>query len=465
MYSFPKDQLPAIQRILKDYRGIPSPIPGEILLSKEEVDQLQGAYQVGSRGKSEYDGVVLATVQAGNDPLVTAGGEPDLKVISWDGNFPQDKFVALVRQIVMPAMPKKRIVISVPHGKAKPMVVKEEKFSIHLWSSPCEANGNEYKVPKQAWGNNICQDSNGLGIPTAYDLDPIYAPEGLVASVNECNLYVHFDLMEWGDEKSFVVAKRLLQEAVSVLSLRGDFASNVKAHKENYIRLAKVRADQEKQEIIERIEQIKAKIEDSRRTLLQLAPKLQQELNLLTMFDTGSDELASKLSREWDNILRVPRVTKVVCSADALRVHTDTIYVKNKSKFFKIGKFAISITRDGKVRFVNLDGRVVAYNGMKMQAPHVFPDGAACWGNLEATITELFERQEYAAIVQMAIAFLSTANTSDPAGSYLTRWPEVTEAEATKISKKAEPEKKGPNDGKARSGRGKATAGVATPAN
>lgn len=90
-----------------------------------------------------------------------------------------------------------------------------------------------------------------------------------------------------------------------------------------------------------------------------------------------------------------------------------------------IGRMRISIDmRGGSVIFRNLDDLTHGFEG-DMQAPHVFHSGHACPGNFAEMQVDLMQRYDWVTLIQMAIAFIETANTNDAAGKYVHRWPFV----------------------------------------
>lgn len=91
----------------------------------------------------------------------------------------------------------------------------------------------------------------------------------------------------------------------------------------------------------------------------------------------------------------------------------------------EIGKFRIEIYTNGNrggIRWFNLTRKVDALNGAQMH-PHIWKDGSACLGNIEEMVPRLIGSNEYAYLIQVAIEFVESVNTADPAGRFINNWP------------------------------------------
>jgi hypothetical protein len=77
------------------------------------------------------------------------------------------------------------------------------------------------------------------------------------------------------------------------------------------------------------------------------------------------------------------------------------------------------------VRMFNLDRLVSGYKAEGMQAPHVFPDGHGCLGNIEGILPQLMARMDVPTMLQTILAYLGSVNTEDAAGRHVDKWPLV----------------------------------------
>jgi len=132
-----------------------------------------------------------------------------------------------------------------------------------------------------------------------------------------------------------------------------------------------------------------------------------------------------KFGNEFDGLLRVPKVHRVVVVDYRVEVYTDTIYCRDpRTKILhELGKFRICVdVFGGDVKWFNLTRRI---NGHKknMHAPHVFDEGEACLGSAAETLAELLSNFEISATVMYAIQFLESVNVDDDSGRHVDRWP------------------------------------------
>jgi hypothetical protein len=95
--------------------------------------------------------------------------------------------------------------------------------------------------------------------------------------------------------------------------------------------------------------------------------------------------------------------------------------------YHRIGIMKVSLNiEDGGVTFLNQDQRVDAYSS-GMNAPHVFDSGRPCMGNFSEMMADLVMKQDWYTAVELCISFIETANTDDPAGRHVHKWPVVAD--------------------------------------
>lgn len=155
------------------------------------------------------------------------------------------------------------------------------------------------------------------------------------------------------------------------------------------------------------------------------------------------DKAKEKFAKEFDALVAMPKVTRVMVNEQLIEVHTDTLYCTDpRSKVeHEIGKMRIVINYEkGSLLIFNKTRQVGSHH-----APHVFSGGSLCAGNIEGTLRELFKSYEYAAIAQVAIQFVESVNVNDGAGQNIDHWPEAKrnkKVEATdKPKKRGRPKK------------------------
>jgi len=141
-----------------------------------------------------------------------------------------------------------------------------------------------------------------------------------------------------------------------------------------------------------------------------------------------SDKPSVGYGLEFDKIVRHSKVKAVRFEDGFFHVLTDDLFIDNQrdGTFHHLGRFDISLSAGGGLKFVNLTQTIEGYSP-NMHAPHVFEGGSACYGNLEEIIPSLIAAGEYASIIFMGIAFLESVDTQDAAGRYVNRWPVVSQ--------------------------------------
>lgn len=94
----------------------------------------------------------------------------------------------------------------------------------------------------------------------------------------------------------------------------------------------------------------------------------------------------------------------------------------------QLGAFEIHLPLAGTaIKILNKDGPVHLGESHYMTAPHVNASGYPCLGNYQDVFAELLQERQFAAAVQMAIAFLESVNVSDPWGRNINRFPIASE--------------------------------------
>lgn len=123
--------------------------------------------------------------------------------------------------------------------------------------------------------------------------------------------------------------------------------------------------------------------------------------------------------------MAVPRSTRLVFDTRELIAQDE-----RTGAYHLVGKMRIDIDMgSGAVKFSNLDRRVDAMN-QGMQAAHIYSDGRPCLGSFADTIPEFVARADWVGFIEAAIQFVESANTRDPAGKYVCRWPFVADPTA-----------------------------------
>ncbi len=170
----------------------------------------------------------------------------------------------------------------------------------------------------------------------------------------------------------------------------------------------------------------------------KLAQRLEENILLMDEEKLASEE-NERCFKMFEDVLSIPQVSAVKVSDDLVHVYTKNIYVKHEKKgtWHDVGTFHIQIGMYGSkydssrtVKIFNTKHQIHAFED-QMQAPHVFGDGHLCHGNIVGAMIDAYKRRDLFQMTTMLIMFLQNANLDDVAGSYLTRWPQVSEEIAT----------------------------------
>ena len=420
--------------------------------------------EVISKDPTEYDGVKLVILNPKIETVAVSSVSPassfSAKIVSWNGDYNKENCKKAVNEILVPVL-KTNVNIVVPHGNMNKPANKE--FTIHFWSSPenTSEGAERVKASTKMWGFELpCKDpGENLCFPELESgFSIMQSPEGdYVACMDKHNLYIFSDLCHTGHSNEDKIFREILKTTVGLYTdaikpvspeeLRKRKEAMNLANQKNYVKLCLERINADRKQLAQEIIEHTKKLEQNRTEMLGISAKLGKAQRSLNFLPEAGDEFVKQFSAEWDALLKVPKVIKVACNQTEMVVFTDTIYVQHSKthNFHRIGKFKITISTnptDGRIRFTNLEGRKSGGMG-NMNAPHVFEDGHACFGNVDQTIRELMRKYEYAALVQILIVFLSQANVDDAAGRSLSSWPEVPKEEALAVPEqpKAEPVK------------------------
>ena len=122
-------------------------------------------------------------------------------------------------------------------------------------------------------------------------------------------------------------------------------------------------------------------------------------------------------------------------NCEGVTILNEYIYARTKdlyitepttSRKFYLGKmlFKIPLDTSKHIYMWNLTKQRDAYS-KSMQHPHIFSDGAACFGNTDTMLSQFLSDQQYNAVFCTLLSFCQTANIEDEAGEKLAEWPEV----------------------------------------
>ncbi len=176
-----------------------------------------------------------------------------------------------------------------------------------------------------------------------------------------------------------------------------------------------------------KIKAARAAYEEAQREVVEQIRICDGQERKLEQLEATRPQIIERYAAEFDKLFDLPHITAVKVEDNVISVFTDRIYVEQGGSTYDIGNFRIDIYTDGSnggVRMFNLTRRV---NGSKekMHAPHVFPNGEPCLGNLKEAIPQYIGAYEYSVVAMLAIQYLQSVNVDDMAGKYIDSWPKV----------------------------------------
>jgi hypothetical protein len=191
--------------------------------------------------------------------------------------------------------------------------------------------------------------------------------------------------------------------------------------------------------------QIKAKTDHINNLTASLTEAINTRNTLLMDLASRSDA-ASKLETEYTNeygrLSKNAKLKSFKITDDQLVAYTKTIYFTGPDeKEREVGEMRISLgLSTGSISFHNMTRKVTGMQ-VGMHAPHVFPSGNPCLGNMSSVIPKLVTSYMLADAVDMSIAYLEAVNERDAAGKHYKKWPLSDEQKKKdKAAKKAERE-------------------------
>ena len=280
--------------------------------------------------------------------------------------------------------------------------------------------GDRLAVPKEGFeilmdtdGRNICtmhHSRNVFFIPVDICHDDNFTSRKLFKKIIDLIDYsIHFDASaelkkrkeELEKNKEIARGKfvnTIMNSSKSVSRSLGGEASNVQAD------ITKLKA-----ELVNKIE----RLEDIAKELLLIKSGDVEREKINTMYDILYKNEKIHFIETEGNIIKA--ITKKLYFTD------EKTGIKHYAGVFSI-KLDMNMSAGGKPEIINLHFKIDGYSS-GMQAPHIFPGGAPCMGNLEKQLPFFLMAYEIDMAVGLLINFIESINQSDGAGKLGYRWP------------------------------------------
>ena len=389
-----------------------------------------------NQSDSPYDGIVQTVIEQ-NPPCATSrqnsANQPVAASVDTRKTTTQEKnsFTVAAERLLLPVIHR---VIRLHHHRQVFPVIEDGAFHIHIYSSPVNT-AHGVKPPATIWGTPVDCRSNawpscGSG-HSFYDEQSKYAVAELMG---DNKLYIHHDLISTGSANELRIFEHLLTLVAALLN-QGSLKERLREQFVEECCKAMTRA----------LPAITVLNSEDEREL----GRLNKELARLVR-DTRAQELAlirneclsaGTFAREFDDLLRVPKVKDIAVVGTTIQVFTETIFALDPlvNRYREIGAFRIDLNQaELSPRWFNLTRTVRGY-AEDMHAPHVFKTGNACLGNSAELFGQLFKERQWSMAALLAIEFVESVNVNDAAGRLIGNWPEAPAQAAAVMKQKSLP--------------------------
>jgi len=202
--------------------------------------------------------------------------------------------------------------------------------------------------------------------------------------------------------------------------------------------LANRRAKARLSSIASELKSERSRMDTLQKDFIESCSKYNEKLGIYTDLNSGSTEYIDNIVRKVSSIAAIPEVASWRLEGDKLEFSTKMLYAfdPRTAQVRKIGEMFVSVnTSDGFIKVTNMSWTVRGCES-GMQAPHVFPDGRPCLGQLGTTTGPMIAAMDYGPLVSSIITYLQSANVEDSAGKYVHRWPLANEKETEAFKEK-----------------------------
>jgi hypothetical protein len=251
----------------------------------------------------------------------------------------------------------------------------------------------------------------GLGVPLTL------ANGEVAGEICGANVFIYDDVLTTGPRKGVLLLSQILLAARRAMQIASS-ENGAELSKQQFTaecnRLKQASRTRRKSRITNNEEQFRS----------SLAAANRAELALLEL----EAQPTKNLEREYDALLALDKVRYLHLNDRFLSVFTGDIDCPDsRTKLLhRLGQFEIRIdlVELGKIRFFNQTRSITDFGGT-VGAPHLYDDGTACLGTVKHILPRLLKQRDFAVAVQVAIAFLQSANTNDWGGRRVAKFPVV----------------------------------------
>jgi hypothetical protein len=350
------------------------------------------------------------------------------------------------------ALPFKYLRITVPHGKQSPIMLdRKDTVTVHIWGTPEDASAftpeSIGRVPEYVTGyrpgvRDYCFPQPVGTVPVFEALNGDDMGNVVAFMTDPQNIYIPFDSIHKNRTDDIYITCEIIVKAFAMIEIKNgeikftDKAASMigKTRQEilfdrthdlfakNFVNYSKHRLHALEAEV----DRMRNHVTDYRTTLLQTIRDLETAQKSLEANKVPEEDIAEQAEIQFRQIMKNPKVDTVQAIDGGVMIMTDMLYAQDPrtSHCHEIGEMKIKIWFDGRYKYYNKTHRVDGYSE-SMHGVHIFNDGNACLGNLEAAILDLLSKMEIATVAGFLIDFACSINPDDAAGKYASKWPVV----------------------------------------
>jgi len=345
-----------------------------------------------------------------------ASNELEIIAQSFRGNH-RTRIFDIIRQVFTEELPDvKEVFYDEPRSNVS-NPTRSGTWCIKMWANPVLSNLSS--IPSIVV-DEIRLDTFSDGVYEYIESDesnPIILSGTVVGQVVRETIYFHYNATQHVEYLS--VIDSVLREGIAV--------HNGKRYdmREIFIKQLSVMANKQLNDNKRQLETVVAQINEHAGELTRLYRTRVETMTYIDNFD--EEYVGSMLLEQLELIEANKNIKSLKISMNNLTFFTEMMFIRVKEKTYEIGEFEVTVNiESGNVVFKNLTRRVNSGYDRDMHAPHVFPTGNACFGNIQQGVSQLIGELQLAAVADLLCAFLSSVNTGDAAGKYYYKWPEVT---------------------------------------
>lgn len=350
----------------------------------------------------------------------------------------EDNYITTVEEVLLPCVDRD-IHVHAEEGGVITASFRGRKLHLCLNMAP-EMGRNSAQAPPRLWGYPVdCRDG---AYKPARQGRIIFDDEGQAAGeIVHHTAYLYHCVTSGQGQSELFIFRAWCEELRAMLTLSEDELryrhASWKATRNDRRRSAFIAACSER--IKGQIRELEASVKRANEQICQLEASLlsvrrqvrDDRISLQNLQARKGEEVAA-IGVEFDRLISDPKILDVRIDGALISVFTDTLYCFNEKtrKLHEIGRMRIDLrtapsTISQIVRIFNLTRRVGGLN-VDMHHPHVFTDGAPCFGNVGNDFAALLAEYQIANAAYLAIQFVESVNPADSAGRYIVNWPVVS---------------------------------------